>query len=172
MTSPFDRYFASLPNASIRLTGHFDRRRPTTVYTGGTFDLFHAGHAALLGQCRKLAGPGGRVTVSLNTDAFVASYKGRPPILTYREREAVLRACRHVDEVVQNRAGADSRPAIEEVRPDIIAIGTDWATRDYHRQMGFTQDWLDQRAITLVYVAHAYSASLSTSDIRARLEER
>lgn len=144
----------------------------STVYTGGTFDMFHAGHAALLGECRKLAGPDGQVVVALNTDAFVASYKGRAPICTYREREAVLRACRHVDEVVQNRAGADSRPTIEAVRPDIIAIGTDWAGRDYYIQMAFDQEWLDARGITLVYVAHAYSTTLSSSDIKTRLGER
>ena len=144
----------------------------TTVYTGGTFDMFHAGHAALLAQCRKLAGEGGQVVVSLNTDAFIASYKGRAPICTYQEREAVLHACRYVDEVVQNRMGQDSRPTIESVQPDIIAIGTDWATRDYHLQMGFDQSWLDARGITLLYVAHAFSSTLSSSDIKTRVAQR
>lgn len=144
----------------------------SVVYTGGTFDMFHAGHAALLAECRKLAGPDGRVVVSLNSDAFIASYKGKPPVCTYREREAVLRACRHVDEVIPNRLGADSRPAIDDVRPDIIAIGVDWAAKDYYRQMGFDQDWLDARRITLVYVAHAYSDALSSSDIKTRLAAR
>lgn len=134
--------------------------------------MFHAGHAGLLRECRKLAGPDGKVVVALNTDAFVASYKSRAPVCTYREREAVLLACRFVDEVVQNRAGADSRPAIESVGPDIIAIGTDWAGRDYYQQMGFDQAWLDARRISLVYVAHAYSTGLSSSDIKTRLGER
>lgn len=112
------------------------------------------------------------MVVSLNTDAFVATYKGRPPVCTYTEREAVLLACRHVDEVVRNALGADSRPTIEAVRPDIIAIGTDWAAKDYYRQMGFDQNWLDAHGITLVYVAHAHSTGLSSSDIKARLERR
>lgn len=144
----------------------------SVVYTGGTFDMFHAGHAALLCECRKLAGAEGRVVVALNTDAFIASYKGRAPICSYSEREAVLRACRYVDEVVQNRMGADSRPTIEAVRPDIIAIGTDWAGRDYYLQMGFDQPWLDARRITLLYVAHAFSSTLSSSDIKVRVAQR
>jgi glycerol-3-phosphate cytidylyltransferase len=142
------------------------------VYTGGTFDLFHAGHAALLATCRTLAGPGGRVVVALNPDRFVASYKGRDPVMSYDERAAVLAACRYVDEVAPNASGADSRPTIEAVRPDIIAIGADWATRDYHQQMGFTPDWLEEHGITLVYVAHRWSDAVSTSDIRTRMEDR
>lgn len=144
----------------------------SVVYTGGTFDMFHAGHAALLAECRKLAGPDGHVIVALNSDAFIATYKGTAPVCTYPEREAVLRACRYVDEVIPNRLGADSRPTIDDARPDIIAIGVDWAAKDYHRQMGFDQAWLDARNITLVYVAHGYSDVLSTSDIKARLGQR
>lgn len=139
------------------------------VYTGGSFDLFHAGHAALLRECRKLAGENGKVVVSLNTDGFIASYKRKAPVCNYDERQAVLAACRYVDEVVANRMGADSRPTIEAVRPDIIAIGVDWATKDYYQQMAFDQEWLTARNITLVYVAHAFSVGLSSSDLKVRI---
>jgi glycerol-3-phosphate cytidylyltransferase len=139
------------------------------VYTGGTFDLFHAGHAYLLSQCRKLAGPGGKVVVALNTDQFVASYKGRAPVGLYVEREAVLLACRHVDEVIRNAFGADSKPTIEAVRPDVIAIGIDWASKDYYAQMQFSQQWLDDRGISLIYLPHP--RPLSTSEIKNRILE-
>jgi len=144
----------------------------SVIYAGGSFDMFHAGHASLLAECRKLATPGGRVVVALNSDAFIAAYKGRPPVCTYLEREAVLRACRYVDEVILNRFGADSRPTIDEIRPDIIAIGADWKAKDYYRQMGFDRAWLDARSITLTYVAHTYSDALSSSDIKTRLGAR
>jgi cytidyltransferase-like protein len=139
------------------------------VYTGGTFDLFHAGHAYLLGQCRKLAGPDGKVVVALNTCAFVAAYKGKSPVNLYSEREDVLRACRYVDEVIRNAYGADSKPTIEAVRPDVIAIGIDWAGKDYYAQMQFTQQWLDDRGISLVYLPHP--RPLSTSEIKNRILE-
>lgn len=141
-----------------------------TVLTVGTFDLFHAAHAELLAQCRKLVGDG-RVVVGLNTDAFVRSYKHRTPVCTYDERAAVLRACRHVDEVVQNTYGADSKPLIEQVRPDFLAIGVDWAGKDYYRQMALTQAWLDERGITLLYVPHAWSDSITATDIRQRIRD-
>jgi glycerol-3-phosphate cytidylyltransferase len=139
-----------------------------TVYTGGTFDLFHSGHVKLLAQCKKIAGPGGKVVVSLNTDEFIEAYKGRPPVMSYAERSAVLLACRHVDAVVPNVGGANSKPAIIGVSPDFVVIGTDWAKRDYYAQMQFTQGWLDENDIVLVYVP--YTEGISTTDLKKRIQ--
>lgn len=134
-----------------------------TVYTGGTFDLYHSGHANFLARCADL----GRVVVSLNTDEFIEAYKGKRPVISYEEREAVLLSCRWVSEVIPNFGGADSKPSIEMVSPDIVAIGSDWARRDYYAQMGFTQDWLDARGISLIYIP--YTAGISSTAIKARL---
>ena len=134
-----------------------------TVYTGGTFDLYHSGHANFLARCAEL----GDVVVSLNTDEFIEAYKGKAPVISYAEREAVLLSCRSVSAVIPNFGGADSKPAIEMSSPDIIAIGSDWARRDYYSQMGFTQDWLDDRGISLMYIP--YTAGISSTAIKARL---
>jgi glycerol-3-phosphate cytidylyltransferase len=136
------------------------------VYSGGTFDLFHYGHVRFLARCRELA-KGGEVVISLNTDEFVESYKGRPPIIPYDGRKEVLEACRYVDRVIPNSGGADSKPAIESVHPNIIAIGSDWSSKDYYAQMGFTPAWLVYQGISLVYVP--YTDGISASMVRATL---
>jgi len=136
------------------------------VYTGGTFDLFHAGHVKFLERCRQF----GKVTVALNTDEFIEAYKGKPPVMSYQERAEVLLACRFVHDVVPNFDGADSRTAIEWVEPDLIVIGSDWAVRDYHAQMGFDQAWLDERGIGLCYLP--YTKGVSSTDIKARISRR
>jgi glycerol-3-phosphate cytidylyltransferase len=136
------------------------------VYTGGTFDLFHAGHVEFLKRCHQL----GRVVVSLNTDEFIADYKGKSPVMTYEERKTVLEACRYVSEVVPNSGGVDSRIAIESVQPDLIVIGSDWARRDYYDQMNFTQSWLDERGIGLCYIP--YTQGISSTAIKKRMGER
>ena len=136
------------------------------VYTGGTFDLFHAGHVNLLERCNRL----GNVVVALNTDQFIESYKGQPPVCSYEEREAVLMSCIWVEAVVPNLGGSDSKPTIENILPDYIAIGTDWARKDYYLQMGFTQDWLDERDISLIYIP--YTHSISTTKLKARSADR
>jgi glycerol-3-phosphate cytidylyltransferase len=137
------------------------------LYTGGTFDLFHYGHTNFLRQCSKLAD---KIIVSLNTDEFIQEYKGKTPIMTYSEREQSLMDCKYVHTVVPNSGGADSKPAILEVNPDIIAIGTDWAKKDYYKQMQFTQEWLDDNNILLVYLA--YTEGISTTEIKRRINDR
>ena len=123
----------------------------------------HSGHVNFLRECAKL----GEVTVSLNTDEFIADYKGKPPVMTYAERLGVLSEFRCVSNVIPNIGGADSKPAILEVRPDIIAIGSDWARKDYYLQMGFSQDWLDELNISLIYIP--YTPGISSTEVKRRM---
>ena len=136
------------------------------LYTGGTFDLFHRGHVNFLKMCKEIAD---YVVVSLNTDEFIYEYKGKYPILDYKHRRDVLLGCKYVDEVIPNSGGSDSKPAILEVKPKFIAIGSDWAKKDYYKQMNFTQDWLDENEIILLYLP--YTEHISTTEIKNRLKE-
>lgn len=138
------------------------------VYTGGTFDLFHSGHVNLLKRCREVAGADGRVVVALNTDDFIFQFKNKKPICSEQERLDVLLACKYVDEVVMNVGGQDSRISIEMVGPNYIVVGSDWAKKDYYSQMSFTQEWLDERGIGLVYVP--YTQTISSTKIRGRMQ--
>ena len=134
------------------------------VYTGGTFDLFHRGHVNFLRQCREI---GNYVVVSLNTDDFIERYKGKTPIMNYDERKEVLLSCRYVDEVIPNIDGEDSKPAILTIQPKFVIIGSDWAKKDYYKQMNFTQKWLDDNNIILVYLP--YTENISTTLIKEKL---
>lgn len=137
-----------------------------TVYTGGTFDLLHAGHIDLLRVCKKIAGKDGTVVVALNRDCFVEQFKGRPPVCSYAERDAMLRGCRYVDAVTPNEGDGDSKKTILKVKPDFIIIGDDWAHKDYYKQMDFTPEWLDHQGISLLYVPR--SRPLSSTVIKER----
>ena len=137
------------------------------IYTGGTFDLFHAGHVNFLKRCHQIAGLSGMVTISLNTDEFIYEYKKKKPILNYEQRYEVLLSCKYVDFVIPNFGGRDSKLAIEECRPDIIAIGSDWARKNYYEQMQFDQDWLDERNISLIYIP--YTKGISSTLIKEKI---
>ena len=138
------------------------------VYTGGTFDLFHSGHVNLLQRCKDIAGANGTVIVSLNTDEFIFSYKGKTPVCTYEERKAVLEACQYVDVVVPNIGGADSKISIQLSQAEYVVIGSDWARKDYYKQMDFDQDWLDARGIGLIYIP--YTQEVSSTKIKNRIK--
>lgn len=133
------------------------------VYTGGTFDLVHSGHVNFLRRCSEI----GSVTVSLNTDEFIEEYKGKAPVMSYAERQAMLEGLRFVDRVIPNVGGSNSKIAIELINPDMIIIGSDWARKDYYAQMGFDQDWLDARGIGLAYIP--YTQGISTTDLKRRI---
>lgn len=134
------------------------------VYTGGTFDLFHYGHVNLLKTCFKI---GNKVIVSLNTDDFILRYKGSTPIMSYEARKSILLSCKYVSNVIPNENGEDSKSTILKVNPDFIVIGSDWAQKDYYKQMNFTQEWLDSQGITLLYTP--YTSNISTTKIKTLL---
>ena len=142
--------------------------RVKVLYTGGTFDVLHYGHLDFLKRCKILADT---VVVALNTDDFVGQFKGSKPVMTFKERKKSLEHCQYVDAVVPNSGGKDSKPSISEVNPSIIAVGTDWASRDYYSQMGFSQDWLDLMGICLVFIPYGDPSIISTTEIKRRILE-
>ena len=131
------------------------------LYTGGTFDIFHSGHVSFLKMCSMIAD---EVVVALNTDEFIHEFKAAKPALSYEDRRACLQSCRYVSKVIKNTGNQDSKPSILSVNPDILAIGSDWCSKDYYQQMGFTQKWLDENEIVLVYLP--YTQGISSSNIK------
>lgn len=131
------------------------------VYTGGTFDCFHHGHVNFLRECAEY----GQVFVGLNTDDFVLRFKNvevRDPLAT---RMQMLMGCKYVHNVRTNVGDENSATIINQVQPDIIAIGTDWHGRDYLKQLGISQAFLDDRKIHLLYIP--YTPFISSTQIRA-----
>lgn len=98
------------------------------VFTNGVFDLFHAGHAAMLEKARAL---GDVLIVGLNTDASARRLgKGpRRPINKWQDRAAVLCALSAVDAVIGFK---EDTPAavMEKLRPDIFVKGADYRKED------------------------------------------
>lgn len=135
------------------------------VFTAGTFDLPHSGHVRFLRACAAI----GPVTVAINTDEFITAYKGKGPVMSLQERSEVIGELRSVDKVIANWGDANCAAVIETLADelDIIAIGSDWARRDYYKQMGFTQDWLDERGLMLLYIP--YTQGVSTTELKKRI---
>ncbi len=102
-------------------------RGETIVFTNGCYDILHAGHVDFLQRCREL---GSVLVVGLNADASVrAQHKavGRP-FNGERARARVLGALECVDYVILFDEPTPAK-LIEQVRPDVLVKGEDWAAK-------------------------------------------
>ena len=106
--TPFRNHLNQLATPSPWLSGLQEKRTadPNRIYMDGCFDLMHSGHFNALRQARKL---GKVLVVGVHSDLEITRNKG-PPVMNERERYAMLRACKWVDEVVED---APYSPSIE-----------------------------------------------------------
>jgi D-beta-D-heptose 7-phosphate kinase/D-beta-D-heptose 1-phosphate adenosyltransferase len=116
--------------SATELVAELDARRhrgETVVFTNGCFDLLHPGHVRLLEQAKAM---GSLLVVGLNSDASVrAQGKGAGrPIRSQDDRAHMLAALEAVDYVVLFDEPDPGR-LIEQVAPDVLVKGSDWAGR-------------------------------------------
>lgn len=129
------------------------------VLTFGTFDCPHMGHAVFLRQCSRL----GAVAVALRSDDMIRTLRGHDPVFTYAERSDLVKALGY--DVIQS--GEPGAMLIRITKPDILAVGSDWATKDVWARYGITPAELDDLGTTLVYLP--YTPHISTTELKRRL---
>jgi FAD synthetase len=88
----------------------------------GVFDLLHLGHVTYLEEARKL---GDELYVVVATDSTVRRIK-HEPITNENIRLRLVAALKPVDKAVLGYEG-DQYKIVEEIQPDIIALGYDQA---------------------------------------------
>jgi FAD synthetase len=90
------------------------------VMATGTFDLLHMGHIYYLKEAKKL---GDILVVVVATDATVRKLKHNP-ITPQEIRVSLIKELKMVDEAYIGHEG-DMYAIVEEIKPDIIALGFD-----------------------------------------------
>jgi len=90
------------------------------VMATGTFDLLHMGHIYYLKEAKKL---GDTLVVVVATDATVRKLK-HDPITPQEIRVSLIKELKMVDEAYLGHEG-DMYSIVEEIKPDIIALGFD-----------------------------------------------
>ncbi len=90
------------------------------IFVGGTFDIIHPGHIALLEYAARL----GKVFVVIARDSTVKRIKGRPPLLNEEARLRIVSSIRYVYEARLGYEG-DFLKSVEDIKPDIIVLGPD-----------------------------------------------
>lgn len=95
------------------------------VLASGCFDLIHYGHLRYLEEAKKLGGEGAELIVVVARDSTILKRKGHPPIMNEEHRRALVEALKPVDKAILGKEEFDILSIIEEVKPDIIALGYD-----------------------------------------------
>ena len=91
------------------------------VVATGVFDIIHSGHAHFLNAAKE---HGDELVVIVANDDTVRRMKGEPILSDERRAEMVLHL-KPVDHVVIGRTGNMLDIIVEEIRPNVIALGYD-----------------------------------------------
>jgi D-beta-D-heptose 7-phosphate kinase/D-beta-D-heptose 1-phosphate adenosyltransferase len=106
------------------LISDLKKKRKKIVFTNGCFDLLHVGHIRYLREARA---SGDCLVIGLNSDQSIRDIKDPArPLIAEEQRAEVLAALECVDYIILFDE-ADPFQLIEEVRPDVLVKGADWA---------------------------------------------
>jgi FAD synthetase len=97
------------------------------VLASGVFDLLHLGHVKFLEEAKKAGGKNAQLIVIVARDSTVEETKGRKPIIPENQRRALVESLKVVDEAVLGLEEFDIGNVIENIKPNVIALGYDQA---------------------------------------------
>lgn len=128
--------------------------------TFSTFDLFHAGHIAMLAEARNHCD---YLIAGLQTDPTMDRPQTKnPPVQSIVERQIQLAACRYVDEVVVYSTEQDLRDLLLILPVDVRILGVEYSTKDFTGRRE-----CEQRGIEIVFNQRDHS--FSSSSLRKRV---
>lgn len=155
------RKFLIVLSASFLLTGPcFAGKR---VYADIVGDMLHMGHIEFFKNARAY---GDYLIIGVLSDENVATYK-RIPVLTMKERAAIIEACKYVDEVIVDPPLCASKEWLKEHKIDVVVHGDDFNVNDKiaREQYGPAIDMG-------IFKTVPYTKGISTTDIIQRIKER
>ncbi len=95
------------------------------VLASGVFDLLHLGHVKFLEEAKKAGGENAELVVVVARDATVEKAKGRPPTIGEYHRAALVESLKVVDRAVMGYLNFNINDIIDNIKPDVIALGYD-----------------------------------------------
>ena len=100
------------------------RSKLGVVLVGGVYDILHLGHLVALAEAKT---HGDLLVVVVATDTTVETLKGRRPVFPEEDRRALVESLKPVDAAIlgYEDVGMGYEQVIDDVKPDIIALGYD-----------------------------------------------
>lgn len=128
------------------------------VYVQGTWDLFHVGHVNILHRAHKLSR---RLIVGVNTNKSIKKHKGSFPVISYRDRVKVLKACKYVDKVVKSDLTFSVRK-LKRRNVEVIVLGSDWKDK-------YLAGIYEAKKENIEILYFPYTQGISSTDIKRRI---
>jgi FAD synthetase len=100
-------------------------KKGKVVLASGTFDLLHLGHVKYLEEAKKAGGKSAELIVIVAKDSTVEKRKGRKPVMPEEQRRALVESLKVVDRAILGYEAFDMSQVIDEIKPDVIAVGYD-----------------------------------------------
>jgi glycerol-3-phosphate cytidylyltransferase len=137
-----------------------DGRRVGIVFS--SFDLFHAGHVAMLAEAKNHCD---YLIAALQTDPTIDRPDTKnPPIQSIVERQIQVSTNRNVDEVVVYQTEKDLEDLLLILPVDVRILGVEYANKEFTGK-----DICNKRGIEIVYNGRDHS--FSSSSLRKRVAE-
>jgi len=130
--------------------------------TFSTFDLFHAGHVAMLAEAKNHCD---YLIAALQTDPTIDRPDTKnPPIQSIVERQIQLSTNRNVDEVVVYQTEKDVEDLLLILPVDVRILGVEYQGREFTGK-----DICNKRGIGIIFNGRDHS--FSSSSLRKRVAE-
>lgn len=130
--------------------------------TFSAFDLFHAGHVAMLSEAK---GECDYLIACIHADPSKENPKKNKPIQSLLERQIQVNGCRYVDETLVYENEEDLRNILRTVPWDVRIIGEEYMNKPFTGKEEFKG--LPNKKVYYNYRQHTFSSS----ELRNRIKD-
>jgi len=102
-----------------------EETKKRVVLASGVFDLLHLGHVRFLEEAKKAGGANAELVVIIARDSTVKKRKSEKPVMSEKQRCALVASLRVVDKAILGYRRFDVAKVIERISPDVVAFGYD-----------------------------------------------
>ena len=133
------------------------------IATFGVFDIIHRGHIEFLEECKKIA-KDSELVVVIARDSTVRKEKGEP-LMHEEDRRYIVQSLKPVDKAILGNEGADKFKVVEQIKPEIIALGYDqeWDEEGLRRE-------LSRRGLNIKVIRLKKYGNIKSRDIKKRVK--
>jgi glycerol-3-phosphate cytidylyltransferase len=129
--------------------------------TFSAFDLFHAGHVAMLKEAKEHCD---YLIVGLQVDPSLERPEKNKPIQSVFERYVQLKGCRYIDEIIPYTLESELRDILLTYHIDVRFIGEEYKDKQFTGR-----DICDDKNIAIYYNSRKHT--FSSSGLRKRIQD-